>query len=89
MENLDQRTEALTILMEECAELIQATSKVLRFGPNAQTTNGAKSLLELQTQELADLYAIIRIAQKHGAIHCPNEQQIQSSMIRKRKYSSL
>ena len=89
MANIDQRTEALTILMEECAELIQATSKVLRFGPDAQSANGANSLSELQTQELADLFAIIRIAEEHGAICCPDEQQIQNSMIRKRKYSSL
>ncbi len=77
MGNIDQRAEALTILMEECAELIQATSKVLRFGPDAQSANGANSLSELQTQEIADLFAIIRIAEKHGVICCPDEQQIQ------------
>ena len=89
MGNLDQRAEALTILMEESAELIQATSKLLRFGPDAQSANGANSLSERQTQEIADLFATIRIAQEHGAICCPDEQQIQNSMIRKRKYSSL
>ena len=89
MGNLDQRTEALTILMEECAELIQATSKVLRFGPDAHSANGANSLSEFQTQEIADLFAIIRISEEHGVICCPDEQQIQRSMIRKRKYSSL
>ena len=52
MANLDQRTEALTILMEECAEPIQSTSKVLRCGPDAQSANGANSISERQTQEI-------------------------------------
>jgi NTP pyrophosphatase (non-canonical NTP hydrolase) len=31
-----EQTEALTILMEECGELIQACSKILRFGPESR-----------------------------------------------------
>ncbi|MCZ4273545.1 MazG nucleotide pyrophosphohydrolase domain-containing protein [Maritalea porphyrae] len=85
----DQKLEALTILVEECAEIIQAVSKVKRFG--VDTTNadtGEKNGFAL-TKELADLLGVIRLAEKHGAIDPPSEEMIECAMARKQSYSSL
>ncbi len=47
--------EALDILQEECAEVIQVASKCKRFG--------IKSNRERLTQEIGDLYCMIQIIQ--------------------------
>ena len=47
--------EALDILQEECAEVIQVASKCKRFG--------TKSNRERLTQEIGDLYCMIQIIQ--------------------------
>lgn len=47
--------EALDILQEECAEVIQVVSKIKRFG--------MKSNQERLTQEIGDLYCMIQIIQ--------------------------
>jgi NTP pyrophosphatase (non-canonical NTP hydrolase) len=53
--------EALRILQEECAEVVQAVSKIFRFGadnfsPNSGTTN--RENLEI---EIGDLVALVDI----------------------------
>ena len=45
--------ETLTILSEECAEVIQANSKLIRFGPYDE-----EHVAELE-RELADIMAMI------------------------------
>jgi NTP pyrophosphatase (non-canonical NTP hydrolase) len=45
----DEKSEILTIFMEECSEAIQEASKMLRFGNNPT---------ELE-REIGDLFAII------------------------------
>lgn len=47
--------EALDILQEECAEVIQAASKCKRFG--------MKSNKDSLTQEIGDLYCLIQVIQ--------------------------
>lgn len=74
--------EVLSIIQEECAEVIQAVSKVQRFGllahhPHRTTTN--KEELE---EELGDLLAMIDILTKHSyidpkAVQAHTEQKIQ------------
>ena len=51
MENM--KDELMTITMEECGEVIQACSKVLRF-PGDQSS-------EMLKKELGDLYCMIEI----------------------------
>jgi hypothetical protein len=51
MENM--KDELMTITMEECGEVIQACSKVLRF-PGEQSS-------EMLKKELGDLYCMIEI----------------------------
>lgn len=54
--------ELLIILMEECAEVIQTASKLLRFGyGNTNPANGVKNYRELGL-EIGDLNSMIRCA---------------------------
>lgn len=59
---LNDQSEPLVILQEECAELIQIISKIHRWGLDS-TNNGAlpKSNKEQLIQELGDVLALIRI----------------------------
>jgi hypothetical protein len=60
--------ELLTILIEECAEVQQAATKLLRFGrddvePGKDKTNGFRLGMEI-----GDLYVMIEMALKAGII---------------------
>lgn len=60
--------EVLTIMIEECAEVIQRATKALRFGlaevqPGQEWTNNCR-----MSQEIGDLYATINMAQRHGMV---------------------
>lgn len=75
--------EALVILMEECAEVIQAASKIIRFG------RGIHSLNNLN-KEIGDLLCMVLILKQQGLIDqdiLPN--QIISKLEKLRTYSSL
>ena len=49
--------ELLTITMEECAEVIQACSKIIRFGPDS--SYGGMTAIESLEKELGDLQCMI------------------------------
>ena len=55
---MDVKTETLVILMEECGEVIQEASKIMRFG------NDASKL----TKELGDLQFMINLTANHLGI---------------------
>ena len=54
---MDKRTEALVILQEECAELIQAISKLQRWGPEG-THDGRPSNRDRMVSEMGDVLAM-------------------------------
>jgi len=54
---MDREIELMTITMEECAEVIQACSKIVRFGATQ------KNLAELN-KEIGDLYCMLDLL--HG-----------------------
>jgi NTP pyrophosphatase (non-canonical NTP hydrolase) len=56
----DQMAEALVILQEECAEVIQSVTKAFRFGLDSQYLGGPTKKEELET-EIGDLLCIIDI----------------------------
>jgi NTP pyrophosphatase (non-canonical NTP hydrolase) len=58
---MDYEQELLTILMEECAEVTQAASKIIRFG--ATDVN----LTHLE-KELGDLYCMIDLLHAHDMV---------------------
>jgi len=59
---MDSKTkEVMDILQEECAEVIQAVSKISRFGLDNLKPGKPKTNREHLEEELGDLYAMINI----------------------------
>lgn len=58
--------ELLTVLSEECAEVIQAASKIIRFGADSEY-NGVTALDALE-KELGDLYCMIDLLHANDMI---------------------
>ncbi len=61
-----KQEEILRILQEECAEVIQAVSKICRFGIDSDYTGTSNR--EHLTQELGDLQAMINLAVSNGIV---------------------
>jgi len=57
---LNRKEECLTILMEECGEVIQEASKIMRFGN--------KRHISKLTKELGDLQFMINLTANHLGI---------------------
>jgi NTP pyrophosphatase (non-canonical NTP hydrolase) len=62
----DRQQEILLIAQEECAEVIQAISKTLRFGPDSSWQG--RSNLERLEEEVGDLVCMIDLMKSHGII---------------------
>jgi NTP pyrophosphatase (non-canonical NTP hydrolase) len=76
--------ETLTILSEECAEVIQASSKLIRFGPYDEI-----NVAELE-KELADIMAMIIILEYYGYIKMDNiKEGIIPKLTKLKKYSKI
>jgi NTP pyrophosphatase (non-canonical NTP hydrolase) len=60
--------EVMDILQEECAEVIQAVSKISRFGIDNFKPGKPKTNREHLEEELGDMLAMICILQKMGVI---------------------
>lgn len=79
-----KQNEILLILQEECAEVIQAISKVKRFG--------LENNIEQLEQEVADVLCMINLAYTHGIIDS-NEQRVKNRITvkeeRLKKFSSI
>jgi len=74
------RDELLTVLMEECAEVIVECSKIIRFDNDG----------EALAKELGDLYAMVELAQKADLITWQDiEQQIPRKLNKLRSWSKL
>jgi NTP pyrophosphatase (non-canonical NTP hydrolase) len=74
--NYDQ--ELLTILMEECGEVIQAASKIIRFG--ADEVN-----LENLEKELGDLYCMIDLLHSNDMVSFTNLDEYANAKYEKLK----
>ena len=74
--NITQREEALVILMEECGELTQACSKMIRSGGDTK--------YERQLQdEVGDVLALIEVLKMSGLV---TDKQIEDRMkVKKEK----
>jgi NTP pyrophosphatase (non-canonical NTP hydrolase) len=58
----DKNEEALRILQEECAEVIQAISKIFRFGADmSYPTNDSPTNRNKLEEEIGDLLAMVEI----------------------------
>lgn len=63
------QNEALLILSEECAEVIQAISKCHRFGLDHYKPGKPLTNREHLEEELGDLLAMIQILRDTGVVH--------------------
>jgi NTP pyrophosphatase (non-canonical NTP hydrolase) len=59
--NEAQFMEALGILQEECAEVIQAISKVRRSGRDFKPFGGEKTNLDYVVEEINDVLSLLKI----------------------------
>ena len=76
--------ETLTILSEECAEVIQANSKLIRFGPYDED-----NIKELE-KELGDVMAMVLVLDYYGYIKLDNIQKnIEPKLKKLKKYSKI
>ena len=70
---MDKTTnEVMDILQEECAEVIQAVSKIRRFGIDNAKPGKPKTNREHLEEELGDLYAMIDILQELDIVSWTN-----------------
>ena len=74
---MTRNEEIMTILQEECAEVIQAISKVRRFG---MSENHGKLVVEL-----CDLQAMLDLMYECEVVHCSYEQRIDNIFQKRQK----
>jgi NTP pyrophosphatase (non-canonical NTP hydrolase) len=86
----DQEKEVMDILQEECAEVIQAVSKISRFGIDNYKPGKSKTNREHLEEELGDLYAMIEILQEMDIISWTNIEKASKAKIDKlKKWSTI
>jgi NTP pyrophosphatase (non-canonical NTP hydrolase) len=66
----DKQKEVMLIAQEECAEVIQAISKVFRFGENDEY-DGQTNQQRLE-EEVGDLMCMIELMQQYGVVNPTN-----------------
>ena len=74
---MNRNEEILTILQEECAEVIQAVSKVKRFGMSENHSALVK--------ELGDLQAMIEIMYEFRVVNCTIDQKFENIFQKRQK----
>jgi NTP pyrophosphatase (non-canonical NTP hydrolase) len=57
----EQTKEILLILQEECAEVTQAVSKCMRFGPDQMKPGKDRTNLNMLEEEIGDLLAMVEL----------------------------
>jgi NTP pyrophosphatase (non-canonical NTP hydrolase) len=83
MSKMDYEQEVLTILMEECGEVIQAASKIIRFGADQQN-------LDQLEKELGDLYCMIDLLHAYDMVSFTNlDDYSQQKYEKLKKWSNL
>ena len=80
-----KQKEALDILQEECAEVIQAVSKISRFGLDNLKPGKPKTNREHLEEELGDLIAMIDILTRNGIVDSTNIEMAAAAKVEKLK----
>jgi NTP pyrophosphatase (non-canonical NTP hydrolase) len=85
-----QTKEVMDILQEECAEVIQAVSKISRFGLDNFKPGKPKTNREHLEEELGDLYAMIEILQELDVVSWTNiELAAEAKSEKLKKWSNI
>jgi NTP pyrophosphatase (non-canonical NTP hydrolase) len=80
----------MDILQEECAEVIQAVSKISRFGIDNVKPGKPKTNREHLEEELGDMLAMIDIMLELGIVSLSNLEVAKQAKIEKlKKWSSI
>jgi len=86
----DSSNEVMDILQEECAEVIQAVSKIRRFGIDNYKPGKPKTNREHLEEELGDLYAMIEILQDMDIVSWTNiEKAAEAKKEKLKKWSNI
>jgi NTP pyrophosphatase (non-canonical NTP hydrolase) len=81
----DSTKEVMDILQEECAEVIQAVSKISRFGIDNFKPGKPKTNREHLEEELGDVMAMVTILLDKGIINRVHLDQAEKAKIEKLK----
>jgi NTP pyrophosphatase (non-canonical NTP hydrolase) len=86
----EKLSEVMDITQEECAEVIQAISKVCRFGMNNHKPGKTQTNLEHLEEELGDVLAMIDILLDMKVIDIRALEQAKIAKIEKlKKWSKI
>ena len=86
----DKLIEVMNILQEECAEVIQAVSKISRFGIDNLKPGKPKTNREHLEEELGDMMAMIDIMLELRVISLDNLEIAKKAKIEKlKKWSNI
>ena len=82
--------EVMDILQEECAEVIQAVSKISRFGMDNNKYGETQTNLEHLEEELGDVLAMIDILLEQGIVKSKNlDEAKQNKKYKLKKWSNI
>jgi NTP pyrophosphatase (non-canonical NTP hydrolase) len=82
--------EVMDILQEECAEVIQAVSKINRFGIDNYKPGKPKTNREHLEEELGDMLAMIDILKEMDVVSLSNMEVAKQAKIEKlKKWSNI
>lgn len=87
----DSNTEILNILSEECAEVIQAISKINRFGfSSCHPDTPERNDIDHLTEELGDLQCMINLLVKNKVVSRARLDSAAEAKLEKlRKWSNI
>lgn len=81
--------EVLLIAQEECAEVVQAISKIFRFGFNGVAPNGVSNQAHLD-EEVGDLQCMINLMIARGLVNADAvEFAAKAKMDKLKKWSNI
>ena len=73
--------EIMAIAQEECAEVIQAISKIFRFGLTSKHPDRTYNNKHQLEEELGDLICMVSLLIEHGIV---DEGSVEAAAVRKR-----
>ncbi len=87
---MSNEIEVMNILQEECAEVIQAVSKIMRFGINSCKPGKPRTNREHLEDELGDMLAMIDLLQEMNVVSWGNIEAAKRAKIEKlKKWSNI
>lgn len=90
LEMQEKIDEVMSILQEECAEVIQAVSKINRFGIDNYKPGKPKTNREHLEEELGDMMAMIDILKEMGVVSTKATELAKQAKIEKlKKWSNI